>query len=391
MKQEYLFIDKKFREQVEQYVNDSIQIKLFDIENTDCWLVEFSLKNNDEKAANILSDANKEFVANFNPFVLTNESSAYYNKALFPRINEFERKLRKLLYLKSALSKNNEGETTVKEINNNKETEIINNIEKLDLGEIFTLLFSDGQFVNETRKIVNNKSWQFTKEEILTALNEVEENTFWDERIGIDSVPLLRKKFNKIKEYRNDTMHAHNVDAATFRASKRLLIKVNTQLDLEINKLMENNKELLSSPSEKNFSLALSEALDEMESRNTLQEQLVHYIQNIQKTPSIFSDEMISMVEDYNKKANRLNEYFLKDYEFLPGLSALQEEYQKMANIQMQISPVLEGLQGYASLLEKNNFALSPELMQLQESLEKFNPNPTLSEIASKLNEIDKE
>ena len=103
MIQEYLFMDATHRGAVEEYSPDKVNVDFFDIENSTCWIAQYTMGGENEDSAKALSLINDYIVEHFNPTILTNESSAYYNKKLFPDINEFERKLRKLLYLKSAI------------------------------------------------------------------------------------------------------------------------------------------------------------------------------------------------------------------------------------------------------------------------------------------------
>ena len=168
MIQEYLFTSDEHRHTVEQYAPESCEKDIYDIDNSDCWIVTYSKEGTNESSAKILSSVHSYIVNNFHPTVLSNECSAYYNKALYPHFNEFERKLRKLLYLKSALSRDAKGSALIKDL------------ESKDFGEIFTLLFSDAQFVQGTKALVNNKTWQFTKDEILAAIEAISENTVWD-------------------------------------------------------------------------------------------------------------------------------------------------------------------------------------------------------------------
>ena len=94
----------------------------------DSFFISVSQNGNSEQSAKKLSDLNDK-VTDLKPIVLTNGSAAYFNKMLFPLVNNFERKLRKLLYASSAISQNK------------KDT--IANLEELDFGEIFELLFLD--------------------------------------------------------------------------------------------------------------------------------------------------------------------------------------------------------------------------------------------------------
>lgn len=104
MIQEYLFFDDTHREAVEKYAPAKVTVDIFDIENSTCWIVTYSAPHENEDTAKLLSQVNEHVVGNFCPTVLTNESSAYFNKKLYPYINEFERKLRKLLFSSPTVS-----------------------------------------------------------------------------------------------------------------------------------------------------------------------------------------------------------------------------------------------------------------------------------------------
>lgn len=104
MVQEYLFVSDEYRDEIQVLDKpDKVEIIIEDIENNKCWIAKISMPGENEKAAIALSKMDTEIVEKYKPAVLTNGSSAYFNKTLFPLINEFERKLRKLLYLASAL------------------------------------------------------------------------------------------------------------------------------------------------------------------------------------------------------------------------------------------------------------------------------------------------
>ena len=259
MVQEYLFVEKEHREALEQYrpkvVKPEITKEIEDIENSECWIVRFKTKGEGEQSARHLSALNREMLEQYSPTVLTNESSAYFNKSLFPLFNEFERKLRKLLYLKSALSKNQ------------RDSDIIKDLEKKDLGKIFELLFTDEEFISRTKKEISRKTWQFTKAEILESLGGIDENTLWDALMGEDSVPELRKKFLTLKDFRNDVMHAHNMDTTTFNSAKKMLTEVNDQLTAEIRKITKADEEKEEIPNDVDFNKTMREAIQRKESQ----------------------------------------------------------------------------------------------------------------------------
>lgn len=251
MVQEYLFIGDAARKTIEEYRPKDVTAEINCINNSDCWTAVYSVPGESKKSAELLSSVNDYIVKKCNPTVLSNGSSAYFNRVLFPYINEFERKLRKLLYLKSAISKGD------------KFSENIQDLESKDLGAIFELLFTDEDFVKDVRTKVNKKSWQFTKTEIISAVKSIAEETIWCHLIGEDAVPQLKQDFIAVKNYRNDVMHAHNIDTKTFRMIKNLFKKINRQLDAEIGKIIFV-AETHPIPENSNYNEDLNKAITEM-------------------------------------------------------------------------------------------------------------------------------
>lgn len=249
MIQEYLFMDETHRTAVESYAPAKVQVSIYDIENSACWTVTYSLPSETEESARALSQVNEYVLEHFHPTVLSNESAAYFNQRLYPHINEFERKLRKLLYLKSAI------------YSGDKKIDNIRDLEAKDLGTIFELLFTDSEFITSAKKKVNEKTWQYTKKEIIAALQAIAEDTVWDNLLGVESVKLLRENFLTVKSYRNDVMHAHNIDSKTFRDAKKLFSDINKQLDAEIGLIIRKAKEEPEKTADSEFNDALNSAL----------------------------------------------------------------------------------------------------------------------------------
>lgn len=245
MIQEYLFTDFEKINDTNALCINGITPEIEKIENSNRTIVKYVMSGENEDSARELSAINDEIMEKYNPIVLSNESAAFFNKSLYPLFNEFERKLRKLLYLKSALSD--------KTVN----TENINGLEKKDFGEIFTILFTDSTFVNDVKKTINDKSWQFTKKEILDMLQERSEHTLWDKLIGKDTIPLLCSNFIKVKNYRNDVMHAHNIGYKIYMEAQELINKINNNLDMEIGRIIG----LKGLQNECNFNSLINEAI----------------------------------------------------------------------------------------------------------------------------------
>ena len=370
MIQEYLFTSDEHRHTVEQYAPESCEKDIYDIDNSDCWIVTYSKEGTNESSAKILSSVHSYIVNNFHPTVLSNECSAYYNKALYPHFNEFERKLRKLLYLKSALSRDAKGSALIKDL------------ESKDFGEIFTLLFSDAQFVQGTKALVNNKTWQFTKDEILAAIEAISENTVWDNLIGKDAVPLLRSDFAKVKSFRNDIMHAHSMEKAKYNEAAKLIKEINKQLDAEIGNII-GTKETVQGDSAQDFNAALGDAIrnmDEAQSIKNWQEQLIALQSSI---PTIKSENLTAALTAYTKIIDSPGFKAAQQLVSSPQWDSIQRSLKGISKIQTDISPALIELQKVASSIHQ---AVPPELLALQQSLQAFKPDPALLELLQKLN-----
>ena len=370
MIQEYLFASDKHRRAVEQYAPESCEKDIYDIDNSDCWIVTYSKEGTNESSAKVLSSVHSYIVNNFHPTVLSNECSAYYNKALYPHFNEFERKLRKLLYLKSALSRDAKGSALIK------------NLESKDFGEIFTLLFSDAQFVQGTKTLVNNKSWQFTKDEILAAIEAISENNVWDNLIGKDAVPLLRSDFAKVKSFRNDIMHAHSMETAKYNEAAKLIKEINKQLDVEIGNII-GTKETFQGDSAQDFNAALGDAIrnmDEAQSIKNWQEQLIALQSSI---PTIKSENLSAALTAYTKIVDSPGFKAAQQLASSPQWESIHRSLKGISKIQTDISPALIEIQKIASSIHQ---AVPPELLALQQSLQAFKPDPALLELLQKLN-----
>ena len=294
MIQEYLFFgDEKIKDEDIPCFND-IKPKVEEIENSDCIIVKYEKDGNNEDSAKILSAINEEIKDKYNPTVLTDEASAYFNKNLYPLFNEFERKLRKLLYIKSALYPNQ------------KTVENINDLESKDLGEIFTLLFTDNNFVTSARNAIKQKTWQFTKAEMLESLQKIDENTLWGDLFGKNSICDLPSRFLNVKNYRNDIMHAHNLNYDKYKKIKNFINKINNQIDAEISNAVVLKKSKSDNQSEQNYNTILNTAINLQNVANGLASNFVNLssFSHYEKIASAIAD---ALDEQNNLKMIPLN------------------------------------------------------------------------------------
>lgn len=335
MIQEYLFLSNEKKDEIEKYKPEKVTVDFYVIDNSNCWIASYSMPGENEGAAKILSDVNEYIISNYSPTVLSNGCSAYFNRMLFPCINEFERKLRKLLYLKSALNKGD------------KASDNITGLESKDLGDIFTLMFTDDNFVKSVRTTVNNKTWNFTKDEIIKSLTGISESTKWDVLIGSDSVPELKDNFIKAKDYRNDTMHAHNIDAKTFKSAKKLFEKINVQLDTEIGKIIKIAEEDPKTIEDSQFNSELNLAIQELD----WQKQLREIISAVQ-SPEIVA--LRHQLTESSPEITAIREQLAEvvRYAQSPEVLAMQKEFSKIkSSIQASVDLVNELKIGRKNLL----------------------------------------
>lgn len=328
MTQEYLFVGNQYKTKVQKYKPNPEKIKteIIYIKNTDCWIASYTVSGENEGSANMLSAVNDYITSNFGPTVLTNDSSAYYNKRLFPNINEFERKLRKLLYLKSAINKDDTSAENIK------------NLEEQDLGKIFELLFTDERFMQAVRERLRNKTSKFTKSQIVRELESIAEDAIWGHLIGESAVPMLKDEHEIVRTYRNDVMHAHNIDTETFHSAQELFETINEQLDVEIGLVMDLAEKQESKLEKSDYNKILKDAIAASESYREMAD-LVKYT---------MSPQYLELQEAVRKIG--FDSEYLKAVKKLQDLPALQHE----------VDTAMKQM-------------LSPEMLEWQEALRKIN------------------
>ncbi len=288
---EYLFSTDEKREEIENYQPEKIRVSALSIENTHCWILTYEVDGENETSAKVLSDENKRICQKYRPIVLANGSSAYYNQRLFPLINRFERMLRNLLYLKSVISIGDPS------INN------ISSLEDKALGDVFDMLFTDEQFINSSKGIINKKTWRYTKAEILCALNEIQENTIWDALLGKNAVPELQKNFSRVRTYRNDVMHAHNIDHESYLKAKRLFNTINTQLITELGLLVNKDQPVASDD-------VFNETLKNVIHRADLTEKVSYLLQDYERIQAEHQKQIEMLIKETEKYEEQRQQLF---------------------------------------------------------------------------------
>ena len=237
MRLEYLFLDPAKKEHISGYEvfneknadnQPNIEKRIIDLEGTDKWILIFTVKGRNETNAKALSKINDDIIKN-SPVVLANGCAAYFNRRLFPIANTFERKIRKLIYLKSALYNDQADD---------KSKVTIKGLEKLDLGKIYELLFADEKLVKQFRQDVGSKN--ASKQYYQKVLSELEEHSIWNTLMGDIENDYLKDHFLDLVTYRNDIMHAHNIAYSDYCEHRKTFMKAIEMIDTEIEKLISD-------------------------------------------------------------------------------------------------------------------------------------------------------
>ena len=233
---QYLFNDKTRFEQLEQIIieispyNDGDKatlpsITITNIEGSDSFIYQIFIDGNSLKLAKYLSQINEKLIE-LKPIILIDESSARFNTQLYPLINEFERKLRTMLYLRSVGTKHSKD---------------ISSLESLTFEKIYELLFTDPKFIDKMREIVNNKNKRSSQKYYIESIQSLPEDTLWDSLVRSPSLNFIKDRFLEIIDYRNDVMHAHNITYTIYYKAHQLFTQANLALQVELDLLIQSD------------------------------------------------------------------------------------------------------------------------------------------------------
>ena len=322
MIQEYLFTD-------DIKINDEKELSLCGfvpeiepIKNSDCKIVKYISAGNRDEDAKSLSSVNETIMEKYKPTVLTNESSAYFNKRLYPLFNEFERKLRKLLYLKSALYKNKD------------DVKALDDLEVMEFGRLFNFLFIDSGFVSKIKTFVNfNK--KFSLESLIKYASELTDEPLWEKLFSDGAVPDLEGEYDTVRKHRNDVMHAHNISYEQYDEASKLIQKINNELDSEIGKtigLKESNQTAPNVDYNKviNETIVSNKIVDYL---NSIQGAYENYRTQIDASMPSISQESIEQINELAKYYNSPEAMALQRLAYSPEVIKMAEYQREMQDL----------------------------------------------------------
>lgn len=373
MIQEYLLQESAEKDLVKAYKPQGVKKKMFSADSGNCWYVQFSEDGENEEIAKRLSDVDEHIRSTFHVTVLADDCSAYFNKRLYPLVSGFEYKLRKLLYLISAINHDERSSSNIADL------------ESQDFGQIFTLLFIDNSFMGKVKDEIKNRNREvFTKEDVIAAIESIDENTLWDALLGKDSVPTLRRRFNDVRTYRNDVMHSHHLNWRGFRAVHSLYKVINN----EMNKALHDIEVVESkSPSKPTFNQTLEGAIRAQEQLSALVDAMKPSLDEMHRLSELYTQNpaiskaleraselssAYSASPGFQSIPKQMGQY-IKAYQFSPTWLEMQEQLKNMAKLKMDIPPAIRKIHEIAQRLTVPKIEIPPELLRLQSSLASFN------------------
>ncbi len=308
MLNQFLFNENPDIQGIKKFKPDEVKINVENIKETSNYLLKVSIQGDNEKSANSLDEFQEKLLKEYSDIiVLSSESSKYYNRRLYPLINDMERNLRHLLFLANTLMGKDDGT-------------LLKNLEKMDFGEIYELLFIDTEFMSFARgifkkgKIGSFNSNSFSKRELVEFLDSKEESILWDKILNAEAVPTLKNNFTEIRDYRNEVMHAHNINQKCYKKARKIYIDINIELEDEIRKIETSPVSEIN----KNISKIMSSTLASI---NAI---------NLERITRSLSDVIVKLVQ--SPQFNNLNEMASKLWA-TPSIIETAEKINKLSII----------------------------------------------------------
>ena len=305
MRLEYLTDSKRIKDDLTSYKLECVDVSAQHFKGTSYSVIIFNTPGENEKSAKILSDVNVTVKTKYQAIkTLRNDSSEYFCNRLYAAIGEFERKLRKLLYIASSIN------------GGRKASNAIGELENESLGKIFQTIFLDPQFISSMCKALKRwKKNQFTKEEFLTFVKdlktqaqETEEIIIWDQLLDSNIAPTLRRRYSDITKYRNDVMHSHNINWNTYRDAQQLFKIVNSEIDVALNVAFTDKFSKYVKP---NFNSVLEFTLAVQEAREIWEQTVGAFaaaIREIDERNNRVQEELSSRLRKNDEKLRRFSD-----------------------------------------------------------------------------------
>ncbi len=308
-----LLINQKIEKDISDFnIKNFIECKISKIKGLDNFIIDINLSKNTnqffERAFKVLDNI-KEYLhsQSIQFYEIRNECSFYFQRVLYPKLQNFECGLRHLLQIamcdaEEILDKAY-NKLSVK-LEGKKQNIVMKYglINATDLSDIFEFLFVDKNILQASKDKFIETNWN-----LMNDLKEIKINSLWntifkDKYNGFE----LDKYCKDLYNIRNDVMHFHNIDFKIFKESLKLVNRLNKQLEKQL---------------EKNIVLELNEYKD-----SKLIEENIYY--NFRNFVTHYYDAM-----QYDKIKEIVDELTSSNSEFRKQIQALQLENDRIKEI----------------------------------------------------------
>lgn len=187
----------------------------------DMYVVTISVNSDSIDAAKVLSGIRDDVLKEHSDSALMLEDgpSEKFDRVLFELIATFERRFRELLIVSICNEKGS------------LDDKLIGELEKKNLGELFEIVFTDLEFNNKVKSVVNDKNFRrFEKRDLAKTIGQMEEDTLWSQYFNNDRLSTVAEEHEIIRVFRNDVMHAHRMSYKDYRRARTLVEKANKEM-----------------------------------------------------------------------------------------------------------------------------------------------------------------
>lgn len=198
-------------------------IGTYKAEGGDLYFVSYSIDGNTIGNARVLASLRDSLPRNNDVRVLNDEASAKFCELLYPHFCRFEKGLRTAITVAICAEQGNFDDKHVVDLE-----------EHLTLEDLYGVLFVDGRFVKETRNLTQGK---FTRADLLSKLDSIEEHLLWDMLFGVEDMPTFRDRRMDVKDRRNDVMHYHLMTEETFDETRGLMKAINGEIEAYLDRV----------------------------------------------------------------------------------------------------------------------------------------------------------
>lgn len=202
-------------------------VEKYDAKGGRLYFVTFSAESDTLSSARALSRLRDSLPAKKHVRILRDDASFRFAKALYPKLADYERALRRVLTLSMCAE------------HDNFEDKLVKNLEEATLSELGLRLFYSDAFKEEVSRLVNQKG-PISKSDVLERIEGIEERTVWTDLFGGRELKSVRKNFGAINEIRNKVMHHRTILAKEYDGAKELLAESTNELEAYANHIHED-------------------------------------------------------------------------------------------------------------------------------------------------------